>query len=710
MRIRKIISLTALGFTLLLVSNIVPALADYIGPNRTTTTTVWRRRRCSYLATVPGYSCTLTLYYPPSQSCPSTSSAKGFFTWSACGWPSNCTAYGDTCVVTKTYDGIVGCSPGEEDCTQQTTTTNLPPATVSGSFSCSTPGDNGWCVGGGAINFTANEPVSGYNITYVERSSGVLCDPADAPSVSCSWGGGGEGNYSINFWAHSSYGDTSTQSSATWRMDTVPPSVSISVSGGTPGGGGWYRGGPITVSPSASDATSGVASAQVREGGGAWQSSLTLSGDGTHSIEAQAIDAAGHSATSSTTVRIDNSGPSVSISLSGQQGGNGWFIGPVTATVNASDGPSGLQTSQIQADGGGWANGSVTVSGDGGHNFTARAVDVAGNESTATGYAKIDGSPPGLTYTIEGTEGLAGWYVSEVTVHINASDSGSGLKTVRAQVGGGDWQNTRALDLSDGSHAVNLEAVDFAGHQSSASLTVQVDTQPPILTIADAGAGPTTDYQTSGIPVTGQATATPIPVINVTGSHSFTGQAEDTTSGVGQIEVSFDGGETWDQASLNGGDEWSHRWDAAGRPDGVYTVTARAIDVAGNMSEPVSLQFNLSTVVEAPEPEGSNPEEEAEEPSPQVEGQPDASPPGTTVAASHFPLLGFLGGAGTLLFLLGVGASIIVDPRPAAIRRLEDDFDSLQARRAHSQNDFSSVVRKSVESSAQKTEKTTRAD
>jgi hypothetical protein len=491
-------------------------------------------------------------------------------------------------------------------------------------------------------------------------------------------------------------------------MDTVPPSVSISVSGGTVGGGGWYRGGPITVSPSASDATSGVASAQVREGGGSWHSSLTLSGDGSYAIEARAVDAAGHAATSTTSVRIDNSGPSVSISLSGQQGGNGWFIGPVTATVNASDGPSGLQTSQIQADGGGWSNGSVTASGEGGHNFTARAVDVAGNESTATAFAKIDSSPPGLTYTIEGTEGLAGWYVSEVTVHINASDSGSGVKIVRAQVGGGEWQNTRALDLSDGSHPINLEAIDFAGHQASTSLTVQVDTQPPTLTIGDAGSGPAADFQTSGIPVTGQATATPIPVINVTGSHMFSGQADDTTSGVGQIELSFDGGETWEQASLTGGDEWSLRWDASGRPDGVYTVTAHAVDVAGNMSEPVSLQFNLTAVVDGPQPEESNPVEEVEEPPPIVEGQPNASLPETSIASTHFPLLGFLGGAGTLLFLLGIGASSIVDPRPAAIRRLEDDWASLQIKHAQIEADFSEIARINAEMATKKSENTTK--
>ena len=63
--------------------------ADYIGPNRTTTTTSWERRRCSYLAVYdppgPGYdSCTLTLYYSPASGCPG--SVGSWFNLSKMGW------------------------------------------------------------------------------------------------------------------------------------------------------------------------------------------------------------------------------------------------------------------------------------------------------------------------------------------------------------------------------------------------------------------------------------------------------------------------------------------------------------------------------------------------------------------------------------------------------------------------------------------------
>ncbi|MEW6569175.1 MAG: hypothetical protein AB1449_13620 [Chloroflexota bacterium] len=64
-----------------------PAVADYLGPNRTVTTWVWRRLQCHYQATYdpPGtgwWGCRLDLYQPPDGSCPSD--VAGYFTPSAC--------------------------------------------------------------------------------------------------------------------------------------------------------------------------------------------------------------------------------------------------------------------------------------------------------------------------------------------------------------------------------------------------------------------------------------------------------------------------------------------------------------------------------------------------------------------------------------------------------------------------------------------------
>ncbi|UCF61482.1 MAG: hypothetical protein JSV37_02030, partial [Anaerolineaceae bacterium] len=90
-------------------------------------------------------------------------------------------------------------------------TVKLPPATVSGSFNCASPGEDGWCRGSPKLDFDANEPVEGHVITLIEGSPGVLCDPPDNPVISCSWQDGGEGSFLVDYWAVSSYGDTSEQ-------------------------------------------------------------------------------------------------------------------------------------------------------------------------------------------------------------------------------------------------------------------------------------------------------------------------------------------------------------------------------------------------------------------------------------------------------------------------------------------------------------------
>jgi hypothetical protein len=361
-------------------------------------------------------------------------------------------------------------------------------------------------------------------------------------------------------------------------------------------------------------------------------------------------------------------------------GGNGWYIGPVAATVSASDGLSGLQTSQIQADGGGWTGGSVTVSGDGAHNFSARAIDVAGNEGTASSFAKIDTNPPSLSYTIDGTLGLAGWYVSQATIHINASDSGSGLRTALARVGGGEWQNTRALELWDGVHNVSLEASDFAGHQASAELSVMVDTQPPTLAVLDPSLGRMVQAPASSLPVNASeadetvpqdvsqplsvSTDTPGPVAQVPDNFTFTGQVEDEGSGLGSLEMSFDGGQTWEQLESAGSGQWEHRWGSASLREGIYTFTVRAVDVAGNTSEPVTVQVNLTRVQPEAESETALEAEQIVE---------IVTESGETIVKAR-PSTVKAGFPWQFLVLLGItalaGSATLIDQRPPAWKRL----------------------------------------
>ncbi len=112
----------------------MPALADYLGPNRTVTTWVWRRLHCHYQAVYdppgPGWwGCYLNLYYPPDASCPTDVAA--YFTPSDCSWPEAfCQTRG--CAISRT-SSIVSCQEGEAGCRAVAQTVTYPEATVSGS-------------------------------------------------------------------------------------------------------------------------------------------------------------------------------------------------------------------------------------------------------------------------------------------------------------------------------------------------------------------------------------------------------------------------------------------------------------------------------------------------------------------------------------------------------------------------------------------------
>lgn len=632
---------------------VVAVWADYTGPNRTTTVTVYQRKECHYQAIYdpagPGvYSCTLNLYVAPDDSCPSTGSVAAYFNPGACsGWPGSCTTL--PCNISRS-SSIEGCSPGQEGCTGVQQTQNLPPATISGSFVCSIPGNNGWCRGGGLLNLSASEPLGGYVITSIEGDPGGLCDPPDAANVSCSWGGGGEGNYGISFWANSSYGDQSNQSSATWRQDTVPPSGSVNVSGGTAGGGGWYRGGPLTVSAGGSDSTSGFAGGQVSVAGGPWMSSASINTDGIYGVDVQPVDNAGNVGSGSGTVRLDNTPPTLTTNVSGTIGNGGWYVTGVTATANGSDGLSGIASRQIQVNGGAWQNSPYTFSNDGSHSINFRAVDVAGNTTSGgPSSVSIDATPPNVTQTLAGTLGSGGWYITNVTVNSSGNDDTSGLSTFQMRFDSGSWQNTNSIMVGEGTHTVRSRGTDMAGNTQTVQNAVNVDLTDPTISpsVSNLGGGGwyrsgatataggadsvsgvatqevrvdgvwrtspytitgdgihTLEYRVrdnAGREVTGGSTTINLDATAPTVSQTVTGtlglngwyvsqatvetSASDVTSGLSTIESRIDS-QTWQPSSAINVGEGSHM------------VTGRALDVAGNeASATVSVNVDLSSPV-----------------------------------------------------------------------------------------------------------------
>lgn len=372
----------------------LPALADYLGPNRTVTTWEWRRLRCHYQAVYdppgppspgqpPWYGCTLELYYTPDSSCPSTSSVVGYFTTQACGWTQPYCQQIPGCDIDLS-DSVVSCSSGEEGCRAVEQTVTYPEATVSGSVACAVAGSGGWCRGGAELSLSGSEPLSGYTILALEGTRNGETFACQGPACSVPFV---EGGNDFSFWAMSSWGDTSRMGMANGRLDSGPPWISGDVAG-TAGEAGWYVS-EVTVTASAGDAVSGVAAFDLALDDGGWvpyPGPITL-GDGEHTVALQAADAAGNAASESLEVRVDTAPPDLDLTAGGSFcPGCGETL---DLTFNVQDGGSGVAAWSLSADdmliASGSAPASQTLAWDGSGvgvgtcTLSLSAGDIAGN-------------------------------------------------------------------------------------------------------------------------------------------------------------------------------------------------------------------------------------------------------------------------------------------------------------------------------------------
>jgi hypothetical protein len=378
-----------IGTALLLIAVLfTTAQADYLGPNRVIVTyeTIYQRQACRFVdvrdPAGPGVcACTMTVYVGPKDSCPG-SVDSAFFHTDVCSWKTeklDCSGTADS--ISGPSSSIQSCSLGDQACTSVVIEhrTTLAAATVSGAITCSTPGQNGWCVGPAVLNASGSEPLSGYSILTLEGTRNG--ESFACPGASCSNVPLSEGSNDFQFWAISSYGDSSAMGSASASVDTQAPTISGSLSG-TQGENGWYTS-AVTLNAAATDPApgSGIASFEVSADGAAWQpcsGSLTL-GDGVHTVSLRTADAAGWTASAEQTFSVDTQAPQLSADLSGNLVSPGRYNTSVTLSASGSDTGSGLNRIEYQDNSGGWTTYSAPlVFYNGQHAIEVRAVDQAG--------------------------------------------------------------------------------------------------------------------------------------------------------------------------------------------------------------------------------------------------------------------------------------------------------------------------------------------
>ncbi|MGA1849019.1 MAG: OmpL47-type beta-barrel domain-containing protein, partial [Thermoplasmatota archaeon] len=285
-----------------------------------------------------------------------------------------------------------------------------------------------------------------------------------------------------------------------FSIDATPPETTARLAG-PEGENGWYLGDvDITLEPG--DKISGIASTYYildRDSPAIYNSTFNSTGDGEHSLEYWSIDVAGNmEARSKLTFRIDTGAPRTFMELSGEKGENDWFISPVNVLFSPEADMSGVNSTFIRVNGGGWERrtdacyeigawssdtGSVEISEEGTYLIEGFCRDQAGNEGPVSNLTfRIDRDPPITDIFVEGTPGLNGWYVSEIKVHLTTRDNSSGVASTYYRFLGGSWDTySSPLNIrKDGKYTIQYHSVDNGSLKEDwRSANLKIDKVPP---------------------------------------------------------------------------------------------------------------------------------------------------------------------------------------------------------------------------------------
>ncbi len=269
------------------------------------------------------------------------------------------------------------------------------------------------------------------------------------------------------------------------NVDKTPPTLT-----GTPSASGWTNA-DVTVTWSCGDTLSGI--------DGACPAPSTVTGEGVNlSASASVLDRAGNGTTTTVSgIKIDRTPPNTTASVPAPLP-SGWYAGPVSVTLSATDALSGVATTFYSVDGGApqTYSGPFTFNQKGTHTLTFWSVDNAGNveDKTAGGHSitlKIDNIPPstGATLTPPTPDGTQNWYVTAVNVQLSAADAESGVAATYYRIDDGAPQTYSGPFTfnQSGSHTLTFWSVDNAGNVEDPvakhnSIVIQFDNDPPTIT------------------------------------------------------------------------------------------------------------------------------------------------------------------------------------------------------------------------------------
>lgn len=345
----------------------------------------------------------------------------------------------------------------------------------------------GWVGSPVTVALSADDNLSGVDATYYS------VDGADTPTRGDTVTIGTQGVHTVSYWSVDEAGHRETAKSFTVRLDLTAPSISSSQDP-VPNDDGWNNT-DVAVSFSCADqvALSGLASCTP---------SQTLTSEGrAQQVTGTATDHAGNATSSTATVNIDKSAPTITGAPDRAANEAGWYRDPVTVTFEGADALSGIDT----------VTGPQQLGEGADQKADGTATDNAGNSaSTSVAGINVDMTAPTLSAAPKADPNMNDWFNTDVTLEWEASDALSGLA--------GDVPADAVLSAEGEGQTVSASIADIAGNTTHAtSAPIRIDRTAPLTQVS-------------------------APTGWVNGSATVTFTATDALSGVSSTHYRLDGG------------------------------------------------------------------------------------------------------------------------------------------------------------------------
>jgi hypothetical protein len=336
--------------------------------------------------------------------------------------------------------------------------------------------DGAWHASDVALSFTGSDAGSGVTSTEYRVDGGAWTAGA-AATVPAAPDGSNDGVHTVLCRSTDALGHTENPAkSCAVKIDTTAPTTTQS------GADMAWHDSDVTVTFTGSDNGSGVAYTEYRVDGGPWLSGGTVlvpaaadgSNDGVHTVDYRSTDVAGHTEDAKgCVVKIDVGGP-----VTVDNAGASWHAAPFTLQLTATNRSTADTTTQFSVgDTAHWQTGTTVAfggwkrgGGSGLYVVYYRSLDAAGRvESQRSCTVMLDASRP-----VTRDDAPKGAQASDVTVHLMASDTFSGVAQTWYQVDGGPWLQGAAVVIAapadhtnDGGHTIKYFSVDNAGNSEA---------------------------------------------------------------------------------------------------------------------------------------------------------------------------------------------------------------------------------------------------